>query len=326
MKLIPLTLSLLGSAALVVPNSFGQIVYSDNFDVDNTANWVVNKSTGVNLNDAGSSANFFYDYSALSIPSAPNSTGGSTRGMQLRANMSGNIFSGLSVSPLGEGFSGDYVLRFDMWLNYNGRLDGGGNGTTQLAGAGVGTSGTTAQWAGFADGVWFASTPDGGSASDYRAYSPLALTGYASGNAVYSAPSGLINNSGSYYTTAFPAGQTAPAGQVVSFPQQTNGTLAGTIAFKWRDVVITKTNNFINWSIDGVSIATVNATAMSLSTNILFTYFDSNAASSTDLNAPNLLFGLYDNITVTLVPEPSVAVLTGLGLVALVGFARRRKR
>src|SRR5262249_53580692 len=136
MKLPLLFLGSVGVLAGSILTSQGQILYSENFDVDDTANWTVLKSTGANANDAGSSAEFFYDYSTVGIPSAPNS-GGSTRGLRLRANMTGNIFSGLSVSPNGQGFTGDYKLEFDMWMNYNGRLDGGGNGTTQLGGAGI---------------------------------------------------------------------------------------------------------------------------------------------------------------------------------------------
>jgi hypothetical protein len=278
---------------------FGQTLFSDDFDADHTAGWVVRKSTGVNANDAGSSAEFFFDYSALGLPSAPHSRGGTARGLRLRANMSGNIFSGLSVSPLGQGFSGDYRVEFDLWMNYNGRLDGGGNGTTQLAGAGLGTQGTNAQWAGGTqDSVWFAATLDGGSAQDYRAYSSAAPTGYGGGSGVYPAGtgSGAQNNTNAYYSGFTP--RSAPATQLALFPQQTNSTPAGTLAFGWRGGVIAKAGNLVTWSVDGLPIATVNTSSLALSTNILFNYFDSNASSSTDSNATSLLFAVIDNVRV----------------------------
>src|SRR5262245_63176576 len=87
-------------------------LYSENFDVDDTANWTVNN------NGAGTNAaNFFFDYSTVGIPSAPNS-GGTTRGLKVGANLnpatapaSGNI-PGISVSPTGKSFTGNYALKF----------------------------------------------------------------------------------------------------------------------------------------------------------------------------------------------------------------------
>jgi hypothetical protein len=312
------------SLSVISNETQAQLLFSDNFDVDHTANWTVNKSLGGA--DTTSTAEFLFDYSSVGIPSAPNS-GGSTLGLRMRANMSGNVFSGLSVSPTGQGFTGDYRLRFDMWLNYNGRLDGGGNGTTQLAGGGLGTKGNIPQLAGAPsqDSIWFASTLDGGSATDYRAYSSAAPTSYAAGNAVYNAPAGAINNSAAYYTAAFPS-QSAPAAQLALYPQQTNSTLAGSPGFAWRDVVIEKSGNIVTWTIDGLRIATVDSTGLSFSTNILLTYFDSNVNSSTDANAPALLFGLFDNVRVEAIPEPAACVLTLAGAAGLYWARRRRSR
>jgi hypothetical protein len=314
---------LTGAFSISAVPIYSQILFSDNFDADHTANWTVNKSIGPA--DTTSTAEFFFDYSTLGIPSAPNS-GGSTLGLRLRANMSGNVFSGLSVSPTGQGFIGDYRLRFDMWLNYNGRLDGGGNGTTQFGGAGLGTKGNVSQWAGGAqDSVWFAGTVDGGAAADYRAYSSAAPTSYASGNAVYNAPGGTINGSGAYYTAAFPS-VSAPAAQLALYPQQTNSTIAGSLGFAWRDVIIAKSGNTITWTIDGLLISTIDATSLAFSTNILLNYFDSNATSSTDANAPALLFGLFDNVRVEVIPEPSACALALAGGAGLCWLRRRRNR
>src|SRR4030095_7341649 len=115
----------------------------------------------------------------IGIPPAPHSTGGSTRGMKLQANTdpatqpAAGIVSGVSVSPFGGDFTGNYQLRFDMWLNFHGPLDFGGPGTTQVTGAGVGTAGVGVQIAGRTpDAVYFGATGDGGSSSDYRPHSP----------------------------------------------------------------------------------------------------------------------------------------------------------
>lgn len=317
MKTLPLiALSILSSALFVAQSAFGQIVYSDNFDLDHTANWTVNGGP------SDEAANFFFDYSTVGIPSAPNS-GGSTRGLTLQANQSLGIFGGLSVSPLGQSFSGNYQLRLDMWLSFNGPAPVGGSGSTQIGGAGIGTAGTTVQWpGGVQDSVWFAATGDGNSAADYRAYSSAAATGYPDGSSVYAAPS---RNGSHVYYAGF-GGVSAPAAQFALYPQQTGATGAGSLGWAWHDVSILIAGNSISWSIDGLLIATVDASTVALSGgNILLMYSDTNATSSTDPNDVNLLFGLYDNVRVELVPEPSVGAVMGVGLVAFVGFVRRRK-
>jgi len=95
---------------------------------------------------------------------------------------------------------------------------------------------------------------------------------------------------------------------------------------QWQQVTLTKTNGFLNWNISGRDIALVDLTGLSLSTNIMLVHSDINATLSTDVNRRDLAFGLIDNVVVTLVPEPTVATMAGLGLTALVGFLRRRNR
>ena len=99
----------------------------------------------------------------------------------------GGTFGGVTVSPNGVNATGDYSLRFDWWANYNGPVNGGGNGTTQVSQFGIGTVGIQSQWIGSSnikDSVGFAAILDRGSASDSRAYSSAANTGCAAGNAV----------------------------------------------------------------------------------------------------------------------------------------------
>src|SRR5882724_8314716 len=92
---------LAGSISLAaLPANVRASLYSQNFDVNHTANWNVNNNgQGVNA------ANFFFDYSTLGIPSAPHS-GGTTMGLKLGANISGTgpatgNLPGISVSPIG---------------------------------------------------------------------------------------------------------------------------------------------------------------------------------------------------------------------------------
>ncbi len=295
------------------PAAFGAL-YSENFDVDSTANWVVNDPGLTDIE-----VDFFYDYSAIGVPPAPG--GSSTRGLKMTCNNTGGVFAGFSVSPLGQNFTGNYTVTFHMWLNYIGPLATGGSGTTQLAEMGIGTAGNAAVWpaSGPKDCVMFATTLDGGSAADYRAYSSAASTSYPAGNAVYAAPGGAINNTNPYYTAAFPS-VSAPPDQLTLFPSQTGMTQDGVAAFAWREVEIKVLDDVATWSIDGTLLATIDLTTVTLGGgNILFGHSDTNASSSTDPNASLLNVTLIDNIVV--VPEPA-----SLALLVVGGLALLRKR
>jgi hypothetical protein len=311
------------SLSLFVANgALSQILFSENFQVDPTASWTVNKGP-VTTDEAH---DFFFDYSTIGVPAAPNS-GGTTRGLRLQANQSSGVFGGVSVSPTGQSFLGDYELRFDMWLSFNGPAPVGGSGSTQLGGAGIGTSGTVAQWpGGTQDGIWFAATADGNSSSDWRAYSPTAPTRYTDASGVYAAgtQAGSSNGSDPYYGSF--GNVAAPAAQVALFPQQSGNTTVGSAGWAWHDVKILKLGGTVTWTVDGVLIATVNAADDTVATgdNILFMYSDSNATSSTDVNDVNLLFGLFDNVVVTQVPEPSTLAIGLCGALGLLLRARRR--
>ena len=298
-------------AALAAPASAS--LYTEDFSVDPTANWTVNDS---GLSDIG--VDFFYDYSQIGVPSA---NGSDTRGLKMTCNNTGAVFSGFSVSPTGQSFSGNYTVTFDMWQNYAGPVGPGGSGTTQLSMMGIGTAGNVAVWPGSAskESVMFGVTLDGGSSADYRAYSSAANTSYPSGNAVYNAPGGAINGSDAYYSVF--GGTAAPGDQVTLFPGQTGVTDAGEPAFAWREVVIDVMNGIATWSIDGLTIATVDTSTLTLGGgNILFGHSDTNGSSSSDPNDSLLNVTLIDNIVVT--PEPTSMALLALGGVALL----RRKR
>src|ERR1041385_5610930 len=195
-------------------------------------------------------AEFAFDYSTVGVPAAPNSNG-TTLGLPLRANrpLDTGALSGVSVSPNGQAFTGNYVLEFDLWENFPGPAPGGGAGSTQLTGAGIMTSGAVPHYAGSGDGLWFAATGEGGSSIDYRAYFGGANQATAS---LY--PAGGQNQTAAYYQTNFPGGVAAPAAQVALYPVQTGTTGAGTIGWAWHHVKITKTENIVTWDIDAVRV------------------------------------------------------------------------
>ncbi len=201
--------------------------------------------------------------------------------------------------------------------------------SVQVTGAGIGTSGFEAQYAGPAvHSLFFGATGDGGSAADYRAYSSAASVSYQDQDPVYAASGvGNRNNTHPYYAGF--GNLPAPAEQVALFPQQTGTTAPGALGFAWHDVTIDKLGDTATFNIDGLRIATIDLTTVTLGGgNILFTQFDINAGSSTDPNAAALLFGLIDNVRVSelFIPEPSSGMLALAAVGGVGGLLRRRRR
>ncbi len=285
------------------------VVFTEDFEVDHSSDgtYVTNVVGGANQ------ADLFFDYNTAGIPLSPHSTGTDTHGLKMNANLdsSTQVFpSGVSVSPIGFSITENFEMEFDMWMNFNGPMPGGGSGSTQVGGAGYGTAGTSAQVAGSADSVFIGATVDGGSSADYRVYAPNHAGSYQDANHVIgddpSSPlvyfCGSRNNSGGggYYATNFP-GQPAPAAQLALYPQQTGTANNGTLSFKWHDVKLQKVANTISYIIDGVLIATADVTDAGTlgGANILFNHYDINTGASTDPNRTNLCFTLIDNVRVT---------------------------
>jgi hypothetical protein len=318
-----------------LPTAHAQnVIFTEDWETDHSLDdtYITNSVGGVNY------ANLFFDYSTAGIPLSPHSTGSSTRALKMAANLvAGSTFPvGVSVSPRNFGITANFELRFDAWFNFNGPLPLGGNGSTQVGGAGYGTAGTNAQTpslvAGLVDSVFIGGTADGNSSADYRVYSPAHYVSYQDGayqigssldganpgdpnsGFVYAAENGTRNvvpdSTTGYYATNFP-GQTVPMAQYLLYPQQTNSSgnpanapgtaYNGALAFKWHDVSLQKLGNTITYLIDGILIATVNVTDAGTlgGTNILFNHYDINATVSSDPNRTNLNFTLIDNVRVT---------------------------
>jgi len=295
-----------------------QGVFADAFDANTATSWTTNRSS------TDTRVTFNYNYAPDGIPSAPNSTGGTTRGVKFEANLTLTNAAAINISPVGQNFSGDYRLRFDMWINQNGPFPGGGAGSTEHLTAGVGASNNKLYWTGAggaADGHWFAVDGEGGSTDntttslpDYAALSGTSI--YAAASGVYAAGTASTSrgNGNAYYTAQFPA-VAAPALQQSNYPQQTGNISAGSVGFAWRDVIINKTGGTVEWFINGLKIAAISNATFTAS-NIFIGYWDSYASVSDN---PALSFGLVDNVrverSVTNVPPYITAQPESIGTV-----------
>ena len=309
------------------------VLFSDNFNINSSANWTVNVAPTGALIASQQDATFAFDYSALGIPAAPGSA--DTLGLRLRSNIPGSAaapvttrpaqtLSGLSVSPAGKNFGGSYHLSFYAWANFNGAPNASGladNGTSEGGTYNimfaVGTSGTVPLVVGNTglaangqmDGIGFATTGDGGLANDYRVYpqSGTFVPGTTPGVYAAGASATANQNLNSYYTSMPSlAAHSAPAVQLaLSTAEYNDGanntqagqTQAGVFGFAWHKVDITKSNTIVSWTIDDVAIATFDASGLTMGGNN-FALGESDVNSSTTRH-PALVFTVFDNLIVS---------------------------
>lgn len=266
-----------GLALSAAPPARGEaLLYSDNFDSGTSA------SAWAAVSHAGDyTASFAFDYSTRGIPPAPNTAGGTTVGLMLTVNSTDAVaaLDAVSVYPLGESFTGDHTLKFDMWLGYVGGA-GGGTGSTQFAEFGLLHSGTKAVWPNNAasDGQWFAVTGEGGDSSDYRAYRNATLL--SPDAAVLGAAS--ANHTDVYYQQFF----TSPTYETV-----------GACGKHWVEVEISYTKGVLIWRLNGRIMAMRYEPNPAQATgNIMLGLADTFTSIS---NPATDTFALFDNVRVT---------------------------
>ncbi len=248
-------------------------LFSDDFDAGTSAdNWAVLSAGG------DYTADFAFDYSTHGIPSAPNSSGGSTIGVQFTVNNNdaNAVRDALSAYPVGVGLSADRVLKLDMWLNYNGG-PGGGVGSTEFATFGINHTGTQVNWAynPDSDGFWFGVTGEGGDSDDYRACRGGTLLSVSAGG--YAAAS--RNHTASFYQTLFPS----PTYETQGAPGK-----------HWVEVEISQRDGVIEWRLNGMLIAIRLDTSVT-SGNLMLGYMDTYPSIA---DPPEDNFVVFDNVRV----------------------------
>ena len=283
------------------------VLFDDNFDTDTSTNWNLFWGTTNGIPDYA--VDWVFDYGVIAytfngvtalIPPAPNSPDGSTRAVRLAVNQNdaNAVIASVNLYPKNKTFSGNFALKFDLWIQYPGNAGGVGTGvagSTQHGIFGINHLGTNVNWAApsatASDGLWFGVDGEGGDTvnnRDYRSY-----VGNPSGtqiDLVAAGTSGLIasNNSAAIYQNLFPASRFETAGS----PGK-----------NWVEVEVRHTNNIVVWLMDGTLIAQrTNATSFT-NGNImigLMDVFNSIAVPSRDS------FVLFDNLRAENLSPPPI--------------------
>jgi hypothetical protein len=320
--------------AAIFPAISSAAVYSDDFNsAADAANYNVLITAGAT--GPSSDATFGYDYSALGIPAAPHTADSTTLGLRLRVDnlqsSVGTVVGAIAVATKGLSLPSQYVVSADVWGNYIGGTSiaaSGANGSTGAA-MGIGTSGTSLQYIVANDGLLVETFHDngGGANGAYRVYANNTSPRPTPANSSYYA-AGTGANSATYTDPyySFLTSQTAPAAQLTLSPATQGGsTPAGIIGFAWHTMTITQDGVNVTWAIDGHIITTVPDSALTFGgSQVSLGADDSGLTGSSAANNQLLNADIWDNLTITAVPEPASISLLGLGAVGLL-LARRRK-
>ncbi len=272
--------------------AYGAILFEDDFDTDTSASWSVYNGSTSGTPDY--TAEFSYDYSADSIPSAPNTSGGTTRGLKFTIN-NGDATAenaGVSAYPTGESFSGDFYMTVDVWLNFN----ASGSGTTEFATFGINHEGTRVNWesdgATASDGIWFGCTGDGDSGTDYRAYegNPSDDPTWLNDTNENAATAGFLDPDvdGTYDDNNW---DPLPASIFPSPPFEVEGAPGNA----WTTVEVSQAGGVLFWKFDGTTICTRTNASSYTSGNIMLGYMDIYTSIA---NPAADAFCIFDNVKV----------------------------
>ncbi len=320
-------------AAFFPGSAAAQVIYSDDF---NSAATAANYNVFITAGATGpsSDATFAYDYSALGIPSAPHTTDSTTLGLRLRVDnlqsSVGTVVGAVEVATKGLTLPSQYVVSADVWGNYIGGTSiaaSGSNGSTGMT-MGIGTSGNSLQYIAANDGFLAETFHDngGGANGAYRAYvdntraTPANSSYYAAGTGANSA-----SYTDPYYN--FLTSHGAPTAQTTLSPSTQGGsTPVGIMGFAWHTMTITQDGVNVTWAIDGTIITTVPDSALTFGgSQVALGADDSGLTGSSAANNQLLNADIWDNLTITAVPEPTTSGLMILGAAGLF-LARRRLR
>jgi photosystem II stability/assembly factor-like uncharacterized protein len=255
---------------------------------------------------------FGFNYSTVTYPtniiSAPNSVGGSTKGLYLTVNKDAtSAAAAVNFYPTNQTLSGNYSLKFDVWMNWaNGAV------STESLLFGINHSGNVTNQVSLAtsDGLFFAMNAEGGSTSssgtlrDFSAFR---------GGGAGAAPILMLTNNTTFGPTPLLAPQfdNSNPGFTNLFPAKTISGWAtnvgvGTPGNGWVQVEVRQVNNLITWLLNGTAVAQYTNTYGYTNGSILIGYNDT-FSSIGDTNS----FAVLDNIRVEPYPVTSPVLVVG---------------
>lgn len=293
---------LAASVALLAlaPLARAQVLISDDFEADSSASYSVLDESNATSGDGtpDSVVTFAFDYVTAGIPLAPNSTAGDRSGLRMAVNETANdagaadhvtAFHNLSVNaPI-------YTVSVDIYMGVE-----AAGGSTEMSTVGVGSDGTDfnsifTPIAG--DGHFLSMTGEGGSSSDFRHF--VEGTPINDGDGSYLNSTNTTNATGDTYQTLFP-----------SPPYE----FAGSPGNAWTTLTIDVGPSRVTYSLDGTPIIrTPNLDSDGL---VGLGYTD-------PFSSVGPHFVVFDNLSVTAVPEPATVLL---GVIGLAGVAAMRRR
>jgi GH25 family lysozyme M1 (1,4-beta-N-acetylmuramidase) len=285
------------------------VLYQENFDAYASPSVVSSPATtngfkllfGAASGPVDFTARFGFDYSTVTIPavipSAPHSSGGTTKGLYLTVNKDATpAVAAVNLYPVSQVFTGNFALKFDLWINYSNIA-----ASTEHALFGINHSGNVTNRVGqlTSDGLFFAMDGDGGvSASTtlrdfalFRGGGPAAIPVLlTTGNTVFG-PQPLL---GANFDSA-------DAGFSALFPSKalsTFTTASGSAGNGWVSVEVLQATNVITWLLNDTMVAQYTNTSLYTNGNILIGYNDAFASIG---GADN--FAVFDNIRVETLPD-----------------------
>ena len=265
-------------------------IFADNFNVDTSSNnWTLMFWSSNNIPDY--TVDWAFDYGALGIPAAPGSAGADTLGVRIAVNKNEGTPTGaaaVNLYPTNQTFSGDYALRFDLYLQYT------TPNPTEHALAGINHSGLITNYisqsatnlARGADGIWIAIENDGSANREWAAYT--------STNAG-SVPRAITNRTAAAVAGLVPSPPYAVAGSPGNLVSSANKT--------WATVQISQVGNVVTLRVNQNFIYRLTNTFGFNSGTIMIGHsdqFDSSGSSDT--------FAIFDNVRVVRLPEAAVAI------------------
>jgi hypothetical protein len=248
----------------------GTVLFSDDFNADDSANWTLLFGS-LNPDSQDYTATFGFDYGqpGFDVPAAPHSNG-DTHGLLMSVNKLDQLAeaAGVNVYPTGKDFSGNYAVRFDMYLMQNASA-----GTTEHATFGINHTGTHTNWfdnsapgvpAGWTfDGIWAAVIADASNLGDYLLFSAP----YA---AAIPGPTTLTQRAASTLTQVFHSPPWTAGGGAGS-----PGNVPTTATPSWAQVELRQFNGVVTLSINNTNILTYTNTFSTTHGDMMLGYDDS---------------------------------------------------